>query len=79
MFNLLGLGYRPNFERPVSWTYLLQREWFSCVLKSEGKPALPILDTTNIKLKLARQQTSEPQGILEATISLAASAKILRA
>lgn len=71
------LGYRPHLERPISCS-LLECELFSCILGLESDTALSILDPTNIQIELVRQACSESQGILDATLGVSASAKILR-
>lgn len=64
-------------ERPVTCT-LLQCELFSCILGLEAETALSIVDPTDINFELVRRVKSEPQGIMDATLSPSNSAKILR-
>lgn len=71
------LGYRPHLERPISCS-LLECELFSCILGLESDTALSILDPTNIQIELVRQASSESQGILDATLSISSSSRILK-
>ncbi|CAG7684383.1 unnamed protein product [Allacma fusca] len=71
------LNYKPHLERPVTCT-LLQCELFSCILGLESDTALSIVDPTDINFELVRKIKSEPQGILDATLSPSNSAKTLR-
>ncbi|ODN01813.1 Vacuolar protein sorting-associated protein 13D [Orchesella cincta] len=71
------LGYRPHLERPISCS-LLECELFSCILGLESDTALSILDPTNIQIELVRQAYAESQGILDATLSMSSTAKILK-
>lgn len=71
------MGYRPHLERPISCN-ILQCELFSCILGLESETALSILDPTNIQIDVVRQTESESKGILDATLSLATSGKILK-
>jgi hypothetical protein len=44
----------------------------------ESDTALSILDPTNLTLELVRKTKSEPQGILDATLSPSATEKVLK-
>ncbi len=71
------LSYRPHLEHPISCN-VVTCELFSCILGLESDTALSILDPTNLTLELVRKTKSEPQGILDATLSPSATEKVLK-